>query len=133
LTHYLLDTNVLSELIRRPGGLIAARIEEVGEANVCVSIIVAAELRYGAAKSGSRRLARAIETVLDEIPILPFEVPADREYGLIRAELEAAGTPIGGNDLLVAAHARAIGAILVTANAREFRRVRGLSVENWML
>jgi len=82
--------------------------------------------------SGSERLFKVVEDLLEEIDVLPLEVPADSEYGGIRAELEAAGKPIGGNDLLIAAHAYATGAIIVTANADEFRRVRGLKVENWL-
>jgi tRNA(fMet)-specific endonuclease VapC len=89
-------------------------------------------LRYGCAKSGSKRLLKAVEDVLGEIEVLPFDVPADTEYGGIRSELEAAGTPIGGNDLLIAAHAHAAGATMVTANVDEFKRVRGLNVENWI-
>lgn len=73
-----------------------------------------------------------MEDLLGEIEVLPLEVPADVDYGGIRAELEAAGKPIGGNDLLIAAHARALGAIVVTANVQEFERVRGLKVEDWL-
>ena len=104
----------------------------MGENNICTSIIVAAELRYGCAKSGSKRLLKAVEDLLGEISVLPFDVPADAEYGAIRSALEAGGTPIGSNDLLIAAHARATGSTIVTANADEFRRVRGLKVENWL-
>ena len=82
-------------------------------------------------KRGSSRLLELVEDLLAEINILPFDAPADVEYGAIRAELEAAGTPIGGNDLLIAAHARTAGATIVTANTDEFRRVRWLKVENW--
>jgi tRNA(fMet)-specific endonuclease VapC len=133
LTRYLLDTNIISDLIRNPQGKAAKRIAEVGEDNVCTSIIVAAELRYGCARRGSKRLLKAIEDLLGEVSVLPFDIPADAEYGGIRSELEAAGTPIGGNELLIAAHAHAIGATIVTANADEFKRVRGLNVENWLI
>jgi tRNA(fMet)-specific endonuclease VapC len=132
LTRYMLDTNIISDLIRNPQGKAAKRVAKVGEDNICTSIIVAAELRYGCAKSGSDRLLKVVEDLLGEIDILPLEIPADSEYGGIRAELEAAGRPIGGNDLLIAAHAYATGAIIVTANADEFKRVRGLKVENWL-
>jgi tRNA(fMet)-specific endonuclease VapC len=128
----MLDTNIISDLIRNPKGKAAKRIARVGEDNICTSIIVAAELRYGCAKSGSSRLLEAVEDLLDEINILPFDVPADAEYGGIRAELEAAGKPIGSKDLLIAAHAYATGATIVTANAGEFDRIRGLKVENWL-
>lgn len=132
MTRYMLDTNVISDLIRNPQGRAAKRIARVGEDNICTSIIVAAELRYGCAKSGSRRLLKAVEDLLGEINVLPFDVPADAEYGAIRSDLEAAGKPIGGNDLLIAAHAHATGATIVTANADEFKRIRGLNVENWL-
>ena len=132
MTRYLLDTNILSDLIRNPQGRVARRIAKVGENSVCTSIIVAAELRYGCAKSGSARIRKAVEDLLGEIDVLPFEAPADAGYGAIRAALEAAGTPIGGNDLLIAAHAKALGATIVTANSQEFRRVRDVKVENWL-
>ena len=133
MTPYMLDTNIISDLVKNPQGKAAKRIAKVGEDNICTSIIVAAELRYGCAKSGSKRLLKAIEDLLGEIPVLPFDVPADDEYGGIRSELEAAGKPIGSNDLLIAAHAFAMGSTIVTANIDEFKRIRGLSVENWLV
>lgn len=126
----MLDTNIVSELIRNPAGRAAQRARAAGDA-VCVSVIVVAELRYGCAKKGSPRLLRKVEDLLSEMPVLPFDVPADAEYGGIRAELEAVGRLIGSNDLLIAAHARALGATIVTANVGEFRRVRDLNVEDW--
>jgi tRNA(fMet)-specific endonuclease VapC len=128
----MLDTNIISDLIRNPQGKAAARIAKVGEDSICTSIVVAAALRYGCAKSGSKRLLQAVEELLGEIEVLPFDVPADAQYGAIRAGLEAIGKPIGGNDLLIAAHAYAVQATVVTANAGEFKRVRGLKVENWL-
>jgi tRNA(fMet)-specific endonuclease VapC len=128
---YMLDTNIVSELIRNPAGRAAQRARAVGD-SVCVSVIVAAELRYGCAKKGSPQLLRKVEEFLAEVPVLPFEVPADGEYGGIRAELEAAGRPIGSNDLLIAAHAYTLGATVVTGNVGEFRRICGLNVENWL-
>ena len=133
MTRYMLSTNsIISDLIRDPRGKAAKRIASAGEDAICTSIIVAAELRYGCAKSGSKRLLKAVEGVLGEITVLPFELPADAEYGRIRSELEAAREPIGGNDLLIAAHARATRTTIVTANTDEFRRVRGLIVETWL-
>ena len=129
---YMLDTNIISALIRDPHGPVAARIVNVGAETICVSIITAAELRYGGAKKGSAKLIVRIETILDAVDVLPFDLPADPEYGDIRMRLEAVGTPIGPNDLLIAAHARAIGATLVTHNAGEFERVDGLAVEDWL-
>ena len=129
---HLLDTNILSDLVRNPQGGIARRIAELGEDAVCTSVIVAAELRYGAAKKGSERLTAQVERVLGALTILPFEEPADRAYGDLRVELEAAGAPIGGNDMLIAAQARAAGFVVVTDNEREFARVAGLTVVNWL-
>ena len=132
MTRYMMNTNIISDLVRNPQGKTAKRVAKAGEDNICTSIIVAAELRYGCAKSGSERLRKAVEELLAEIDVLPFDVPADTEYGGIRAELEAAGKPVGANDLLIAAHACSIGAAIVTANTDEFKRIRGLKVENWL-
>jgi tRNA(fMet)-specific endonuclease VapC len=132
LTRYMLDTNIISDLIKNPQGRAAKRVAKAGESNICTSIIVAAELHYGCAKSGSKRLLKIVEDLLGEIDVLPFDVPADAEYGAIRSRLEATGRSIGGNDLLIGAHACATGATIVTANTDEFRRIRGLKVENWL-
>jgi tRNA(fMet)-specific endonuclease VapC len=132
LSGYLLDTNIISDLMRNPLGLAARRIERAGHPAIHTSIVVAAELRYGSVKKGSARLRAAVESVLKTITVLPLDQPTDAHYGDIRAELEAAGQPIGMNDLWLAAQARALGLILVTGNTREFGRVRGLQVENWL-
>jgi tRNA(fMet)-specific endonuclease VapC len=129
---YLLDTNIVSDLIRNPQGLVTSRIREVGEAHVATSIIVAAELRFGAAKKGSTRLTAQVEAVLGAMQILPFEEPADRAYGLLRARLEKKGQIVGGNDLLIAAQAISLGFTLVTANQREFAKMKDLRCENWL-
>ncbi|WPM83052.1 MULTISPECIES: type II toxin-antitoxin system VapC family toxin [Brucella/Ochrobactrum group] len=129
---YMLDTNVVSELARNPKGAVARRIAEVGPEAVCVSIITAAELRFGCAKKGSPKLLAHIEAILGSMQVLALDTPADAEYGRIRAELEAVGKPIGPNDLLIAAHAYALGMVLVTANTGEFSRIRALRVENWL-
>lgn len=129
---YLLDTNIVSDLVRHPQGRVAARIREVGEAQVCTSIVVAAELRYGAAKKGSSRLSAQLATILGVLEVLPLEFPVDVEYGRIRAGLEKTGRPIGGNDLLIAAQAVALKHTLVTDNEREFERIDGLACENWL-
>ena len=129
---YLLDTNILSDLVRNPQGRVAERIGEVGDSEVCTSIVVTAELRYGAARKGSQRLATQLEAVLGALEVLPFEAPADVTYGRLRCRLEARGQPIGGNDLLIAAQALSSGYILVTDNEREFSRVDSLLRENWL-
>ncbi len=129
---YLLDTNIVSDLVRNPQGKVAQRIARVGEARVCTSIIVAAELRYGAAKRGSPRLSAQLEAVLAALEVLPFEAPADVTYASLRAGLEQAGRPIGANDTLIAAQALAVGCTIVTDNEKEFARVRHLPRENWL-
>jgi len=129
---YLLDTNVVSDLVRNPQGRVSEHIRRVGEAQVCTSIIVAAELRYGAMKTGSPRLANQLEAVLGALDVLPFEAPADAAYGLIRTRLERTGRPIGGNDLLIAAQTIALGYAIVSDNEREFARIDGLPHENWL-
>lgn len=132
MTRFLLDTNILSDLVRNPQGRIAVRTAEVGDSAICTSIIVAAELRFGAAKKGSLRLTIQLERILSAIDIQPFDAPADATYARLRAQLEAAGSPIGGNDMLIAAQALATGCAVVTDNEREFARVAGLHVENWL-
>lgn len=129
---YLLDTNILSDLIRHPQGPVAHQIATAGENTVCTSIIVAAELRYGAEKSGSPQLTDRVDLILSALDILALEPPVDRHYGKIRQQLTRQGLPIGPNDLLIAAHAVALDLTVVTANAREFSRVPGLKVENWL-
>jgi tRNA(fMet)-specific endonuclease VapC len=132
LTRFLLDTNILSDLVRNPQGRIAARIAEVGDDAICTSIIVAAELRFGAAKKGSERLTTQLERILSAIDIQPFDAPADAAYARLRTQLELAGSPIGGNDMLIAAQALATDCTVVTDNEREFIRISGLPVENWL-
>ena len=129
---YLLDTNIVSRLVREPGGPIEQRIEELGRVAACTSVIVAAELRYGAIRRNSQRLRQQLEAILAKLRVLPFEAPADEVYGQIRTRLERAGTPISAMDMLIAAHALAFGHTLVTDNEREFRRIEELPVENWL-
>ncbi len=129
---YLLDTNILSDLIRNPQGPVTECIAQAGENNICTSIVVASELRFGAKKRGSPRLSKQLEAVLCAIEILPLESPADHCYATLRNELERAGTPIGPNDMLIAAHALSRDLTLITANVGEFSRVPGLSTENWL-
>ena len=129
---YLLDTNTVSDLVRKPQGKVAEQILKVGESKVCTSIVVAAELRYGAEKKQSPSLSAQLEAVLGALEILPFEKPADVSYGSIRAQLERAGKPIGANDLLIAAQALTLGYTVVTDNEKEFARVKHLRLENWL-
>lgn len=132
MLRYLLDTNVLSDLLRNPGGRTARRLAVVGETTVCTSIVVACELRYGAAKKASPRLSERIEILLESLEVLPLDKESDRRYAEIRWHLERLGKPIGPNDMLIAAHTLALDLTLVTDNLDEFARVPGLSVENWL-
>lgn len=132
MMRYLLDTNIVSDLVRNPQGRIAQKIREVGEHQVCTSIIVASELRYGAAKRQSVRLTTQLQAVLSAIAVLPFESPADAAYGTLRARLERSGRTIGDNDLLIASHALALGCTIVSDIEREFVRIPGLPNENWL-
>ena len=128
---YLLDTNTISEAIYEPQGVVATRIGRLNHL-VCTSVIVAAELRFGVVKSGARVLALKVDAFLASIDVMPFAPPADAIYGDLRAALERKGRPIGANDMLIAAHALALRAILVTANMREFSRIPSLALENWL-
>ena len=129
---WLLDTNIVSDLVRHPRtSRVRDHIARIGEGEICTSIIVAAEVRYGIAKGGSGRLARQVERVLGGLLVLPFEEPADVVYAALRARLEREGRPLGGNDLLIAAHALSLGHILVTAD-RSFDRIAELPRENWL-
>jgi len=129
---YLLDTNIVSDLMRNPRGRVFERISEVGEASICTSIIVAAELRFGAARKNSPRLTAQLETVIGAIEIVNLEAPVDTLYANIRSGLERLGQPIGGNDLLIAAHALAMNLTLITDNESEFARIGQLRIENWI-
>jgi tRNA(fMet)-specific endonuclease VapC len=129
---YLLDTNILSDLLRNPSGRVARRLAVVGEATVCTSIVVACELRYGAAKKGSPALSERVSALLGSLEVLPLEKESDRHYAEIRSHLARMGEPIGPNDLLIAAHTLALDLTLVTDNVKEFARVPRLPIENWL-
>ena len=126
----MLDTNVVSALMRDPRGAVARRIGAL-PTPISMSIVVASELRYGAAKKGSDRLTATLEQVLAGIDIAPLMGPVDRVYGLLRYRLEREGRPMDANDLLIAAHALTLDRTLVTDD-RAFARVPGLRVENWL-
>jgi len=128
---YLLDTNIVSDFVRYREGAVARRLREHGEADVLTSIIVAAELRCGAAKRGAVRLTRRINETLARLDVLPLTEPVDRVYGELRARLERQGLPLDGNDLLIAAQALAGGHTLVTAD-HGFAHIAELACENWL-
>jgi tRNA(fMet)-specific endonuclease VapC len=132
---YLLDTNAFSELLRNPHGAVALNYrgkEADPSARLMVSIVVVCEVRYGAAKKGSSPLAQRIDRLLASFEIAPLSTGVDHAYAELRADLERRGVVIGQNDMLIAAHTLALDAILVTDNTREFKRVKGLRLENWL-
>jgi tRNA(fMet)-specific endonuclease VapC len=129
---YLLDTNIISDLVRHPTGVIFDYIAQVGEESICTSIVVVCELRYGAQKSGSPRLQQQLDQILSRMNVLSLDPPIDVSYGEIRTHLERSGRPIGPNDLLIAAQAVTLNLTLVTANVGEFSRVPNLAVVNWL-
>ncbi len=129
---YLFDTNILSALVKQPTSPLARRMAAMDRDHFCTSVVVACELRYGVHKTGSPRLAAKVDQLLSGVEVLPLDVQVDLHYAEVRVALEKMGQPIGHNDLLIAAHARALGLTLVTDNLREFSRVPGLAVENWL-
>jgi len=129
---WMLDTNILSDLIRNPRGVLVERLRATEPNAVCTSIVVACELRFGARRKGSQLLTQRVDDLLNTLAVLPLDQPADEHYADIRATLERAGTPIGSHDLFIAAHARSRGLTLVTHNGREFARVPELRIEDWL-
>lgn len=129
---YMLDTNIVSHIIRAPDGKVVRHIERVGNSSLCVSALVASELRYGAMKRRSERLSSLVENMLERLDIVAYEAAAAIHYAEIRDQLTRNGNLIGPMDILIAAHARVLELTFVTDNTREFSRVSGLKVENWL-
>lgn len=128
-----LDTNICSYILRRHPAEMIERFASLDKSQLWLSAIVAAELRFGAAKLASPRFQAAIEAWLAGFEVLPWPVDAAHHYAQIRSKLERAGKPIGGMDLLIAAHAMAEDSVVITNNAREFHRVPSLAVEEWTI
>jgi tRNA(fMet)-specific endonuclease VapC len=129
----LLDTSICVELIRGRSAELTARLKRRTIGSVGISSITLAELQYGVAKSSDPpRNTIALAHVVAPLVVLPFDDQAAAVYGQMRADLERLGQRIGSLDMLIAAHALALGVTLVTNNQREFRRVPGLKVENWL-
>lgn len=132
---YLLDTNIISHMMVDGAGVAARRAESVITANpsvqMCTSVVVHGELAFGLAKRPSARLQNALDVQLENLLVLPLDETVVPHYARLRADLEANGTPIGPNDALIAAHALALDAILVSADT-EFARIPGLKLENWL-
>jgi tRNA(fMet)-specific endonuclease VapC len=130
---WILDTCTLIHLIRKQDIFLIEEFRGRPADEILVSSITVAEMEFGAAKSGRPEQNReALYQFLSPLTLVPFDQKASGEYGIIRAFLEKQGTPIGPMDTLIAAHAKSLGAIIVTDNLREFERIPGLSVENWI-
>jgi tRNA(fMet)-specific endonuclease VapC len=128
----LLDTNICIYIARNRPPAVAERFARVTPGSLGISLVTWGELCFGAAKSNDSERAHArLARFVEDVPVLIPGADTGRHYGEIRASLERAGTPIGNNDLWIAAHARALGITLVSNNTREFERVPGLRLENW--
>ena len=132
---YLLDTNIISALMKDRTGAITANVrawaQRLPECRLVTSVVVQYELLFGLARHGTSRLQTAYDIQMNQLPVLPLDAAVGPHYARLRAYLEKAGTPIGANDTLIAAHALALGATLITADA-EFSRVPDLALENWL-
>jgi tRNA(fMet)-specific endonuclease VapC len=128
---YLLDTNICIYLINERPKRVRERFRGLAASEVGISSVTVAELAFGVAKSGSIRNRAALQAFLVPLDVASFDLAAALAYGDLRADLERRGQPIGPLDLQIAAHALSLNAILVTSNEREFRKVAGLTVENW--
>jgi tRNA(fMet)-specific endonuclease VapC len=133
---YLLDTNIISQLMRQPQGPQALsyrnHVAGLASGQIATSIIVHCELLFGLRKKPSTRMQQAFELQMAQLPVLGLDNAVAAQYAQLRCALEQLGTPIGANDCLIAAHALALGATLVSADA-EFARVAGLKLENWLI
>ncbi len=128
---YLLDTNTVSLALRGRAPRVVDRLRQTARKDVAVSVVTAMELRFGLAKNPSTRARDVIEQFLETMTLLTLDRAVERPYGDVRAALARSGRPIGALDTIIAAHAMAVRAVLVTNNLREFRRVRGLRCEDW--
>jgi tRNA(fMet)-specific endonuclease VapC len=130
---YLLDTNICIYIQRQKPGEVLARFKKLKPGDASISVITWGELLYGAEKSQHRKKAlQLLEEFKNFVPVLPMPENAGKSYGIIRASLESQENPIGNNDLWIAAHAKAASLTIVTNNEREFERVPGLKVQNWV-
>lgn len=130
---YMLDTNIIAYARNQRPEEVLLRFRSYRPEDLCISAITMAELEYGVSNSSwPERNRLALLTFLSRIEILPFDASAAKEYGQIRYELKKKGQPIGANDLLIAAHAKSLALTLITNNTKEFSKVEGLNLENWL-
>jgi len=130
---YMLDTDMCSHIIKEHPVGVQQRFRKIAMEQLCISVVTYAELIYGVERSSSKRVNRpVIEDFVRHLDVMDWNSEAADQYGAIRAELEAAGTLIGAMDMMIAAHAKSIKAVLVTNNQKHFTKVKGLKVENWV-
>ena len=133
MKRFMLDTDMCSYIIRQHPESVRQRFQTLAMDQLCVSVVTYAELMYGVERSSSRRVNRPIvEDFVRHLDVLDWDTGAADHYGVIRAKLDAAGTPIGAMDMMIAAHAKSIKAVLVTNNQKHFTRVKGLKTDNWV-
>lgn len=131
---YMLDTDISSYIMKRSHDRVLRRLQTIAISDVCISAITKSELMYGVEVSPRKQQDRlALDAYLKHVEVFDYPDEAASHYGQIRAALKSAGSLIGANDLLIAAHARCLGLTLVTNNTHEFSRVAGLKLENWTL
>ncbi len=129
---YLLDTNILSEVIKHPSGETATRLKMLPHESIVTSVVVSCELMFGAEKKGSATLKQRVNALLRAIVVLPLAGPEFSEvYSKTRVAMEKKGDVISAHDLLIACQALSVNATVVTRNIREFSRVPGLRVQSW--
>ena len=130
---YMLDTNICSYVLKSRPPSVKARFDEAGDGALAISTVVLAELLYGAARHPKAvAIRREIADLVSRLVVLPWDEAAAEAYGALRATLERAGRPLGAMDMMIAAHARSVGLTLVSNDGRQFERVEGLSVANWV-
>jgi len=133
MKRYMLDTDMCSYIIREHSESVRQRFQKLTMEQLCISVVTYAELIYGVERSSSRRVNRPIiEDFVRHLDVMDWDTDAADQYGVIRTELEAAGTPIGAMDMMIAAHAKSIKAVLVTNNQKHFTKVKGLKIDNWI-
>ena len=130
---YMLDTNICIYIIKKKPISVLQKFESLPLGSVAMSLVTYGELEFGALRSNnSKRALDILDEIAVYIPVLPMPIDAAKEYADIRANLSAKGTPIGNNDLWIAAHARTLGHTLITNNVKEFERVENLKLQNWV-
>ena len=132
MKRYMLDTDMCSYIIKEHPESVRQRLRKLAMEQLCVSVVTYAEMIYGVERSSSKRVNRPIvEDFVRHLDVMDWDTDAADQYGVIRAELETAGTPIGAMDMMIAAHAKSIKAVLVTNNQKHFTKIKGLKIDNW--